>query len=294
MLHAFLDTLKDTLLALPLLFLCYLVLSFLNHRSTDKNVNFKRVNKFGPIVGAVVGLIPQCGFSAAAATLYNEKAILGGTLIAVFFATSDEALMVLLTDLSAIKYILPLFLLKFVLAVIFGFLLNLTIFKKQELLEYKKEVAFNSCENEEHHKEHKADHHQDKKHLIIHTLKHTLEHTLKTTAFIFITMLVINIIAHELSHEFLEGVLLKGSVFSPLITAAVGLIPGCSISVLITELLIKGSISFSAAFAGLSAGAGFGYVALFKQKSLKKSLLIILICYLISALSGVILSLFGI
>lgn len=290
MLHALKDTFFDTLLALPLLFLCYLLLSFLNHNTRAKTVDFKRLNKLGPIVASAVGLIPQCGFSAAAATLYNEKAILGGTLIAVFFATSDEALPVLLTEPKAIIYILPLFLAKFVLGVFFGYLLNLTIFKNQTLYEKQKNINFNTCENEEHHKEHEHKENHGK----LHFVKHAFEHTIKTTAFIFITMLIINIISHELSHEFLQKILLKGSGFSPFITAAVGLIPGCSISVLITELLINGSITFSAAFAGLSAGAGFGYVTLFKQKKPKDAALIIIICYLISAVSGLVLSFFGI
>lgn len=291
MLHALKETFLDTILALPLLFLCYLLLSFLNHRSKTKSVNFKKINKIGPIVGSAVGLIPQCGFSAAAATLYNEKIILGGTLIAVFFATSDEALMVLLTDLSAIKYILPLLVLKFVFGMAFGYLLNLTLFKKQALLtNIKKDISFDSCENEEHHKEHK----HNEGHGGLHFVKHAAYHALKTAAFIFITMLAINIISHEISQEFLQKILLKGSYFSPFITAAVGLIPGCSISVLITELLINGNITFSAAFAGLSAGAGFGYVTLFKQKSFKQAFKIIVTCYFVSAISGIVLSFFGI
>ena len=292
MLHVLKETLIDSLLTLPLLFMCYLLLSIINHNSKAKRVDFKKLNKVGPIIGSAVGLIPQCGFSAAAATIYNEKAILGGTLIAVFFATSDEALPVLLTDISAFKYILPLFILKFIMAAVFGFLLNATIFKKDELINKEKEIAFNSCENEEHHKEHKE--HKTHEHKYLHLFKHAGEHTIKTALFLFVTMLVINFISHELSHEFLEGLLLKGSLFSPLITAAVGLIPGCSISVLITELLIKGSISFSAAFAGLSAGAGFGFVALFKAREKKRALKIILTCYIVSALSGIILALFGI
>ena len=290
MLHALKDTFFDSLLALPLLFLCYLLLSFLNHNTKAKRIDFKRLNKFGPIVASAVGLIPQCGFSAAAATLYNEKAILGGTLIAVFFATSDEALPVLLTEPSAFIYILPLFLTKFLFGVLFGYLLNLTIFKNQPLKDQQKDINFNTCENEEHHKEHEQSEHHGKWHFV----KHALEHALKTTAFIFITMLVINLISHELSHEFLQTLLLKGSFISPFITALVGLIPGCSISVLITELLINGSITFSAAFAGLSAGAGFGYVTLFKAQNKKKAIKIIIICYILSALSGVVLSLFGI
>jgi len=291
MLHVLKETFFDSLLALPLLFLCYLLLSFLSHNTKAKRVDFKRLNKFGPIVASAVGLIPQCGFSAAAAALYNEKAILGGTLIAVFFATSDEALPVLLTEPKAIVYILPLFLAKFILGVFFGYLLNFTVFKNQTLKDdMQKDINFNTCENQEHHKEHEHKEHHGKWHFV----KHALEHTLKTTAFIFITMLIINIISHELSHEFLQKLLLKGSGFSPFITAAVGLIPGCSISVLITELLVKGSITFSAAFAGLSAGAGFGYVTLFKQNNPKQAILIIVICYLISALSGLVLSLFGI
>ena len=290
MLHALKDTFFDSLLALPLLFLCYLLLSFLNHNTKAKRIDFKRLNKFGPIVASAGGLIPQCGFSAAAAALYNEKAILGGTLIAVFFATSDEALPVLLTEPSAFIYILPLFLTKFLFGVLFGYLLNLTIFKNQPLKDKQKDINFNTCENEEHHKEHEQSEHHGKWHFV----KHALEHALKTTAFIFITMLVINLISHELSHEFLQTLLLKGSFISPFITALVGLIPGCSISVLITELLINGSITFSAAFAGRSAGAGFGYVTLFKAQNKKKAIKIIIICYILSALSGVVLSLFGI
>ena len=293
MLHVLKETFIDSLLTLPLLFVCYLLLSLINHNSKAKRVDFKKLNKVGPIIGSAVGLVPQCGFSAAAATLYNEKVILGGTLVAVFFATSDEALPILLTDISALKYILPLFVLKFILAVIFGFLLNATIFKNDELLLLnEKEISFNSCENEEHHKEHKE--HKEHKHQYLHLFKHAGEHTLKTALFIFVTMLVLNFISHELSHEFLEGILLKGSIFSPLITAAVGLIPGCSISVLITELLINESISFSAAFAGLSAGAGFGFVALCRVKEKKKAIKIIVTCYIISALSGIVLALFGI
>lgn len=277
------DTLLDTLKALPFLFLVYLLLEYIGSIQKKKSVDFASLNRLGPLLGAVAGCIPQCGFSAAAAALYNERAIKGGTLIAVFLATSDEALPVMLTYLDSAKYILPMLAIKFAAGVFFGYILNYTLFYSQKLYEKPEvEVEFHSCEVDEHH------------HKKSHFLTHAIYHTLKISAFILVTMLVINMIIHYAGIELIEKILLKGSVFAPFLTAAAGLIPGCSISVLITELFINGNISFGSCIAGLCTGAGFGYVILFRSKKIKNTLLIIAATYVCSVAIGMIINLVAI
>lgn len=279
--HIIIETLLDTIKAIPFLFICYLLLEYISSLSKKKEINLNNLNKFGPFLGAVAGLIPQCGFSTAAAALYNEGAIKAGTLIAVFLATSDEALPIMLTDVNALKYILPMLIFKFIFGVVFGYILNYTLFKKEDLnLNKTVNLEFNSCEIDEHH-------HKKSRFLV-----HALQHTFKTALYLLITMLVINTVAHFLTDTFIKNALLKGSFFSPFITALAGLIPGCSVSVLITELLIKGNITFAAGISGLCSGAGFGYVMLFKNKNKKKSVQIILLCYFISVIIGLILTAF--
>ena len=279
MAHIFLETIKDTFLSLPILFLCYLLLEYISTNTKSKNINFKKLNRIGPIVGSAVGLIPQCGFSVSAATLYNKNAIKGGTLIAVFLATSDEALPILIANYKKMGYILPLLILKFVFSCLFGYLLNLTIFKNQKLLnEDSYNVGFNSCEKHEHHHNTKTT-----KQIFLHALYHAV----KTVVFIFVFMLIINLVTHNLSQDFFKNLFLNAGFLFPFITALIGLIPVCSVSVLLTQLFISGGISF----AGLSAGAGIGFVALFKRKNKKEALKIIALCYIISALMGLILML---
>ncbi len=278
------DLVIDTAKALPILFCCYFLLEFLSSRNKEITLSSATVNRFGPLIGSAAGLIPQCGFSAAATELYNKNAIKAGTLIAVFVATSDEALPILLADLSKVAYILPLLLIKFAAGFILGYLFNATVFRKETAENYDTvTVDTSSCEKEEHH-------HHD--HKIFELLKHSLYHTVKITAYLLVTMFVINTVILAIGEENLASVLLKGSIFTPFITAALGLIPGCSMSVLLTELFLKGSITFGSAVAGLSVGAGFGYVILFKNKNTKKAFLIVALTYISGALIGILINLF--
>ncbi|MGI5857130.1 MAG: putative manganese transporter [Candidatus Merdivicinus sp.] len=284
-----LDTLLDTLKALPILFVVYLVIEYLEARVDTSRIFGGRFEKFGPVVGALAGCVPQCGFSAAAASLYNEKILSASTLIAVFLATSDEAIPVMLTQSSGWKPILLLLGSKLLLAVLFGYLLKFTVFRKSTSTATAPSttvVEVDGCGCCEH------SHHGDNgklRHIWICALKHTIQITL----FIGVTMLAINLIVFWIGEDTLRSVLLSGSVFQPAITALIGLIPGCATSVLLTELFLSGSISFGAAVAGLSTGAGFGYLVLFKGCSdRKQAAKIVLWTYICAVAAGTLIQLF--
>ena len=277
------DLTIDTLKTLPILFVVYLALEFLSGMKKSAGLKSRHLNSLGPLVGSAAGLVPQCGFSAAAAALYNSESIKAGTLIAVFLATSDEALPILFTDLSKAAYILPLLLIKFAAGIIFGYLLNYTVFLKENTVINKEvEVELSSCEKTDHH------HHSER----LSVVKHAVYHTLKIALYIFVTMTLINTVIFFVGEKNIEGLFLKNSFYLPFITAAAGLVPGCAMSVLITEMFIKGSISFGSAIAGLSTAAGFGFVVLFKNKSKKKILLVLLCTYFAGAITGTVINCF--
>ena len=127
MADALLDALLDSLKVFPFLFLMYVLIEFLESRtSVTRNNNILRGN-LAPLLGAATGIIPQCGFSVMAAKLYDKKLIRTGTLLAVFLATSDEALILLLTDITngaKAAAIMPLIAVKFAVAVGAGYLCN--------------------------------------------------------------------------------------------------------------------------------------------------------------------------
>ncbi len=275
-----LETVEDTLKSLPILFIVYLLIEWLeDHVNAQKLLKYKH-SFWGPVVGAIAGCIPQCGFSAASATLYQSGVINAGTLIAVFLATSDEALPIMISRSASLPLILQLILWKLVIAILFGYLLNATVFRKEREDALRDPVNLIGCEEECH------EHHKDSK------LKSALLHTVKTTLFIGVTLLVINLVVFLIGEDRLGAVLLSDSVFQPAFTALIGLIPGCATSVLLVELLLQGSISFAAALAGLCSSAGIGFLVLFKSgKNLKDCLKILLCTYLCAAVAGMVLQL---
>lgn len=287
------EALLDTLKAAPILFLVYMLLECINRVSGKKSFSSGALWRFGPVIGSALGLVPQCGFSAAAAELFNGGVLSTGTLVAVFLSTSDEALPVMISaagttaGAKAVTSILPLLVCKFVLAVGFGYLINFTLCKKPENTQNTVKVEYGSCEVDEHHC-HKEEHH----HKMSEFLLHALYHTAKICLFLFITTAAINLLFFFIGEERVIGFLRGGGLFMPFITAAAGLIPGCTVSVALTEIFLRGGISFGSVIAGLSAGAGFGYVVLLKNKNKKQIILVLLLTYLISAISGTVINLF--
>ena len=161
MLDVFLDALIDSLKTLPFLFAAYFLIEYLEHRASSKmERGLQKLGKFGPIGGALLGVVPQCGFSVAAANFYTGRIITVGTLLAVFLSTSDEALPILFSHPEQMQYILPMLLIKVASGIVFGFLADLIL---QRFFHPKKEKPFEElcadCDCDHHSLLHSALHH---------------------------------------------------------------------------------------------------------------------------------------
>ncbi|MEG0457792.1 MAG: putative manganese transporter, partial [Oscillospiraceae bacterium] len=217
------DVFLDILKTLPILFLVYLLLEVLNKRFENKNIKTATLKKYGPLAGAIVGTIPQCGFSSAAAALYKNRAIGAATLISVFISTSDEALPIMLSYPEKMPMVLLLIGTKLIIALIAGYVLSFTIFKNEKIVISSKNEE-KSCENDDC----KSCHHH--KNIFITALIHSL----KICLYIFVTLLVIQLGFYFIGEENLSKFLLSNNIFQPVLAAIFGLIPGCGTSVLVT------------------------------------------------------------
>ncbi|MBR5310461.1 MAG: arsenic efflux protein [Oscillospiraceae bacterium] len=248
--HIFLHTLEHTASSLPFLFAAYLLIEFIEHRHSEKLAAWlSKFGKAGSAVGAFLGIVPQCGFSVVAANLYSNRIITAGTLLAVFISTSDEAIPVLISNPNSAKMILPLIGAKLVLAIVTGFAVDRFGF-----------FSITKEEIEEVEKEHSHCHTEGKHGLLISTIAHTA----KTFIFIFVVMFALELCIHTVGEETVSAVIAKESFFQPFIAGILGLIPNCASSIIIAQLYAEGAISFGAAFAGLSVGAGTGLLVLFR------------------------------
>jgi len=273
-----LDSLIDSAKLLPLLFLVYLLVEYLEHKNNRFMQNmFIKSKRLGPVLGAIFGTVPQCGFSVIAADLFSRRAISVGTLIAIFIATSDEAIPILLAHPDKLTYMLSLIGVKLLAAMIFGFLIDLIVKTKIEKTENEAHEHFHgnceSCDDG--------------------ILKSAIIHSVKIFLFIFLVNIILGAAA-----EFLEPYMqyISGNKFLQIpVSCAFGLIPNCAASVVLTELFLAETLSFSALAGGLCTGAGVGLVVLFRQnKSKKQNFAILGAVYLIGIITGTIMSLFGI
>ncbi|MCI8600006.1 MAG: arsenic efflux protein [Oscillospiraceae bacterium] len=249
-----LDTLLDTAKALPLLAAVYLLAGWLEHRAGTVRLLAKLPHQLDVVAGALAGCIPQCGFSAAAASLYQEGFIGGAALVAVFLSTSDEALPVLLGSSGNLKMVALLIAAKLAIAIGMGFLLKAFVFRQETLRVADGDAVARA--------EHQADAHSCcGQHGF---WKEALLRTLKIAAFLAAVLFFVNLGFELVGEERLGKLLLSGSFLQPLLCTLIGMIPSCGSSVLLTELYLAGGISFGSAVAGLSAGAGFGYLVLLR------------------------------
>ena len=123
-----LDAGKDTLSLVPFLLVTYLALETLEHVAGDRvNGAIKRAGAAGPVVGSLLGIVPQCGFSAMAATLYAGRVVTLGTLVAVFLSTSDEMLPLLLAEQVPVQTMAMLLASKALIALVTGFIVDAAI-----------------------------------------------------------------------------------------------------------------------------------------------------------------------
>lgn len=245
--HAFLDTFP----LIPFLFLTYLLMEYIEHKSGDKTVRFlKRSGKYGPLLGGAVGIIPQCGFSAVAANLYCTKIISLGTLIAVFLSTSDEMLPLLISssEIGGLK-ILFILLYKLTVAVLIGFSVNVIM---HFCVRKKHEINIDElCDNDNCHCERGI-------------FYSSIHHTVKISIFILVCTLIINTAIFFIGQENLAKLMYDKPVISHLIASLFGLIPNCAASVALTEFYTSGFITLGTMLSGLFTASGVGILVLFR------------------------------
>lgn len=272
-----LDTILDCLKILPFLFIAFLIIEFFEHKLSHKTEDtIKKAGKFGPLFGSLLGALPQCGFSVLATNLYITRIISLGTLIAIYLSTSDEMLPILIAEKAPIDSILFLVVLKILIGMICGFIIDLII-RKEEPKEH-----FEICEHD----------HCDCEHGIVMS---AIKHTLKILIFIFVITFILNAAFHYIGEDNIKHIFDKTNFFTPFIAALIGLIPNCGSSIILTELYIANILPLSSALAGLLANSGVALLVLFKSnKNIKENLKIVGILYSISVIAGLLLKIFGV
>lgn len=267
-----LDALLDSLKSLPFLFGAYLLIEFLEHHASQRLTNaLSKLGPLGPVGGALLGCVPQCGFSVAAANFYAGRLISPGTLLAVFLATSDEAVPILLSRPGALPDLGHLLAVKLLAAALFGILADFIVIK---ILKPSPTQPFHDlckdcgCEEKG-------------------VFRSALGHTAQIFIFLVVINLALSFAIYFVGEENISRLLLSGSVFQPLLAALIGFIPNCAASVILTELYLGGSLSFGAAVAGLCTGAGLGLAVLFRvNKDWKENLWIALALYAAAVVTG--------
>ncbi len=307
-----LDAFLDTLILLPFLFLLYIIIELLEHKTQVGKPNGALSGKFAPLLGSVTGLVPMCGFSVMAAKLYRHRHITVGTLVAVFIATSDEAFIVLiLSELSVLEKLYSLLAfcgLKILFGAAVGYLLDVLYTKRSNI-----SPVTPVCEAKEHvHHDHHdyghdhshgteqeefsvCEHKHGRREAVSLYLVSPLIHALKIAAFIFACNLLFGFLFYgigsgnaEAGEEkvigFLQG---SGYWYQPVLCCIVGLIPNCASSVALTETFAVGGIAFGSCLAGLIVNAGLGYLVLLRDiKKWKENLLIILVLFAVGMIAG--------
>ncbi len=265
------DALIDTIKIIPYLFVAFLILEFLEHKLSHKNEAFLRKNKkYGPIIGGILGGLPQCGFSTMASSLFSSKVITMGTVVAVFLSTSDEMLPIMVSESVSITSILTIIGFKVLIGIVVGLVVDF-IFKKK----YEKEHIHDLCSRDHCDCEHDG------------LFKSSLKHTIKIAFFILIANVFINLIIFLIGEEVLKQFLEGGNIFTYFISSLIGLIPNCASSVIITELYLSNLISIGTLFSGLLTGSGIGLLLLFKNNDNKlENFTILGIVYFIGVFVG--------
>lgn len=269
--HAFIDCLR----MLPFLFVAFLLIEALEHYSGRLITKvMQKIGRAGPIVGAAVGCVPQCGFSVMAANLYAGGVISVGTLLAVFLATSDEAVLIILGNPGRAGEVGMLLGAKVLIAVIGGYAADL--FLKESLSSEKS--CGNLCDHCGCHEAHAG------------ILMPAWRHTFRLFAYLFIFTWILNLVIEVFGIEGLSRALLGDSVFQPVIAALIGLIPNCGASVILTQLYLSGAISFASVVAGLCTGAGAGLIVLFKvNRNRIENIKIMIVLYFMAVVAGLLL-----
>ena len=276
MLEVIEETLLDSIKILPFLFVTYLIMEYIEHKMKEKSKKaIKKSGKYGPLIGSIVGIFPQCGFSVSATNLYAGRVITLGTLISVYLTTSDEMIPILISEAVSPIIIIKILAIKLVIRIIHK--------KKHEKTEEEKEIEIEHLCDEDHcHCEEGS------------ILKSALKHTINIFIFIIIITFIINTAVYLIGEENIASLLLNQKILGPIVASLIGLIPNCAASVILTNMYLENVISAASMISGLLTGAGVGLAVLFKtNKNIKENIKIVFMVYFIGAISGIILELIG-
>jgi len=276
MLDIILDTLIDGAKLLPFLYLTYLAMEYIENKMSDRSVELiRRSGRLSTVIGALLGAVPQCGFSAATASLYAGRVITRGTLIAVFLSTSDEMLPILISSKAPVGLILKIIGFKIVIGMAVGLAIDAVSYRRRsrEDIDIHGLCENCGCEDES-------------------IFKSALVHTVQIFLFILAVTFVLNIAVEFGGEDLLRSLVLNRPVAGELIAGLIGLIPNCASSVVITQLYLEGGMSFGAMMAGLLTGSGVGILVLFRtNRNRKDNLATLGLLYAFGVVFGVILEL---
>ena len=281
MIDVILETLIDSIKLLPFLFITYLIMEYIEHKTKEKTKEtIKKSGKIGPLVGSILGVFPQCGFSVSATNLYSARVITLGTLISVYLSTSDEMLPIFISEAVPIEIILKILGIKILIGMIAGFAIDFVLRLRNKDKEEEKIVDL--CEKDHCHCENGI-------------IKSSLKHTFNIFIFILLISLVMHIAIHLIGEDAIASIILNKPIIGPIIAGLIGLIPNCAASVILTQMYLENLISAATMMSGLLVGAGVGLAVLFKtNKGIKENLKIVGLLYVIGVISGIVLEFLGI
>ena len=280
--HILLHTLTDTIKILPFLLIAYLIMEYIEHKTTSKTRDtIKKSGRFGPLIGSLLGAFPQCGFSVTATNLYAGRVITLGTLFAVYLSTSDEMLPIMISRGESGAVILKILGIKILIGIIAGFILDFILTKMNK--DKKEQSSIEQiCEHEHCHCEESI-------------WKSAIKHTVSVFIFIFIISLLLNIIIEFVGEDTIGGIVSNKPILSAFLAALIGLIPNCASSVILTELYLAGVLGtygLATMIGGLATNAGVGLLVLFRTNhNQKQNIKIVITLYAIGVISAMVLQL---
>lgn len=281
-LDVIMDTFIDGIKLVPFLFLTYLIMEYIEHRTGKKTEQMiKKSGKWGPFIGGALGVVPQCGFSTAASNLYAGRIITLGTLFSIYLSTSDEMLPVLISEQADPAVILKILLVKMVIGIAAGFVIDGVI--KNKFGRKEEELRI------EHMCDHEHCHCGEGK-----IFQSAVNHTMQIFLFILLISFLLNLAIGLTGEEKISMILSGKPVIGPMLAGLLGLIPNCAASVALTQLYLEGILSAGSMIAGLLAGAGVGLLVLFRvNDNLKENIRITVLLYIIGVISGIIIETAG-
>ena len=276
------DTIIDVIKLIPFLFITYLIMEYIEHKTSEKaKKTIKKAGKWGSVWGSFLGIFPQCGFSASATNLYAARVITLGSLISVYLSTSDEMLPILISEAVPFSTILKILIIKLIIGMISGILIDVFLRIKNKGKEDEEKIV-DLCEEEHCHCDHNG------------IIKSSIKHTINITLFILVVSFIINVFIKLIGEETISHLLLNRPILGPMVAGLIGLIPNCVSSVTLTQMYLQNLITSATMISGLLVGAGVGLAVLFKiNKKIKENIKIVILLYSIGVISGIVLEFIG-